>query len=41
MSTTSNATEKIEQHRDALEELADSDLPCADMAANLLEVSDA
>lgn len=31
---------KIEAHRGDLEELADSDLPCAEIAAALLEVAD-
>ena len=30
---------KIVQHRDDLQELAESDLPCAEIAAALLEVA--
>ena len=32
---------KISDHRDDLEELAQSDLPCADIAATLLELEGA
>jgi hypothetical protein len=31
---------KIESHRDALEAVANSDLPLADTAADLLEIAD-
>lgn len=32
--------DKIETHRDDLEDLADTDLPAADLAETLLEVAD-
>lgn len=31
--------EKVESERDALEDLADSDLPCAEIAETLLEAA--
>lgn len=33
-------TEKVESERDALEALADSDLPCAEIAETLLDAAD-
>jgi hypothetical protein len=36
----STAEDKIESHRDALEDVADSDLPLADTAAELLAIVD-
>jgi len=35
-----SAAAKIRQHREDLEDLADSDLPCAEIAAILLEASE-
>lgn len=37
---TNGGVEAIKSKRDDLEELAESDLPCADIAAILLEVAD-
>jgi len=34
------ASDKIESNRGTLEDLAESELPCADVAAALLEVCD-
>ena len=35
-----DAKSKIEEHRDELQDLAESDLPISDIAATLLEVGD-
>lgn len=38
--SSDDLTAKICQRREDLEDLADSDLPCADVAAALLEVAE-
>lgn len=40
MSKAQSPGEKISQHSDDLAELAESDLPCADIANALLEIAE-
>lgn len=40
LSKETAVTEKIDKHRDDLEELSQTDLPAADLASALLEVTE-